>query len=192
MQPIKNAAKENKLLPDMQPKKVENGHNFYHRPNLEELHNTLMYTKKKDYDFAVWANQSKENTSMQINNFFGMARYNLKFVLFTPRKAPKQALLDPEPIERDLKLIWDKHPEYDENNTVVISNFDNKIEDYRDNDLIIPRYHPTEGTTHFTMDAHLYYIYEYFLVLNSLKESDNGGGSIGKFLVLDFYLFFLF
>lgn len=181
MQPIKNAAKEGKLLPDMKPKKVENGYNFYHRPNLEDLLNTLMYTKKNDYDFAVWANQSKENTSIQINNFFGIARYNLKFVLFTPRKAPNQMLLDPEPIERELKLIWDKHPQYDESNTVIISNYENKIEDYRDNDLIIPRYHPTQGDTHFTMDAHLYYIYEYFLVLNSLKESDNGGGSIGEF-----------
>lgn len=140
----------------------------------------MLYAKKKDYDFGVWANQSRENTAIQINNFFGVARYNLKFVLFTPRKAPNQALLDPEPTERDLKLIWDKHPEYDETNTVIISNFENKIEDYRDNDLVIPRYHMSEGTTDFAFDSHLYYVFEYFLMLNSLKDGDNGAGSMSK------------
>jgi len=145
----------------------------------------MIYGKKQDYDFGVWANQSKENTALQINNFFGSSRYNLKFVLFTPKKYSNQNDIDPVPIERDLKIIWDKHPQYDETNTVVISNFENKIEEYRDNDIIIPQLHPTLGTTYFTMDAHLYYIYEYFLVLNSLKDNDNG--SIGNLNYLNFF-----
>lgn len=176
-QPLKNAIKENALFPDLKPHSVENGFNFYRRPSLEDLYNVMIYEKKNDYDFGVWANQSKENTALQINNFFGIARYNLKFVLFTPRKYPHQNSIDPEPIERDLKLIFDKHPEYDESNTVVISNYPNKLEEYRDNDIIIPKYHPSEGSTYFTMDAHMYFIYEYFLVLNSLKS--NSTGSIG-------------
>ncbi len=180
VQPLKNALRENKLFEDLKPHKVENGYNFYLRPSLEELYNVMLYAKNKDYDFGIWANQSKENTATQINSFFGSARYNLKFVLFTPKKTPNQNSLDPEPIERDLKIIFDKHPEYDETNTVVISNHENKLEEFRDNDIIIPQYHPN-GSTHFTMDSHLYYVYEYFLVLNSLKAGENG--STGNYLL---------
>ena len=169
---------ENKFFSDLKPTKVDNGINYYLRPNIDFLYNILFYDKKNEYDVGIWANQSKENTTLQINNFFGTARYNLKLVLFSPKKYPNANDLNPEPIERDLKIIFDKHPQYDESNTVVITNFPNKLEEYRDNEIVIPRYHPTLGSTHFTMDAHMYYIYEYFMILNSLKSNDTGSTGI--------------
>lgn len=177
-QKIKSQKRENNFFEDLKPNKTEEGLNYYLRPNIQELYNKVLFEKKDYFDIAVWSNQSKENTSLQIKNFMGIAKYNLKFILFTPRKHPNENSLETEKIERDLKIIFDKNKEYDETNTIIISNHENKIEEYMDNDLIIPKFHPTMGATHFTMDGYMYYLYEYLMMMISLKGGNNRTTSI--------------
>jgi hypothetical protein len=191
VQNIKSQKRENKFFEDLKPNKIEGGLNYYHRPNLQDLLNKVLYEKKDYFDIAVWSNQNKENTSLQIKNFLGIAKYNLKFVLFTPRKHPNENSLDTEQIERDLNIIFDKNKEYDENNTIIISNYENKIEKYLDNDLIVPKFHPTMGSTHFTMDGYMYYLYEYLMMMISLKGG-NSRNTSKIILILFYFLYKLF
>lgn len=80
----------------------------------------------------------------------------------------------PGPVERDLNIISDKHTEFDKTNIVIISNYKNKRIEYRENDVVLPLYHPSIGTTSFTLDAHMYYLYEYLNIINALREQNKG------------------
>jgi hypothetical protein len=164
--PIKNFVKENSLFPDYPPHKTENGLNIWNRPNLDILLKHIFVERKQHYDVGVWASQTKENTAFMVNQFFGSLKYNLKFVLFTKPPEDSKTLL-PFPAKRDLRIIFDKYPQYDENNTIIFSNFKNENSDYRTNEVILPLYHPEIGTTQFNLDAHMYYVYEYITVLNT-------------------------
>lgn len=165
--PIKKFAKENALYPDYPPNKVEEGMNVWTRPNLEILFDQLFFKKRNTYDIGVWACQTKENTAFQINQFFGSLKYNLKFAMFTKPPENYNTLL-PFPAKRDLRLIFDKYAkEYSEKNTIVFTNFKNEISDFRANEIILPLYHPELGTTKFNLDAHMYYVYEYLIILTS-------------------------
>jgi hypothetical protein len=164
--PIKNFRKENSMYPDYPPNKTENGFNVWTRPNIDILFSTLFYEKKHIFDVGVWACQNKENTYFQINQIFGSLKYSLKFALFTKPPETHTTLL-PFPAKRDLKIIFDKYPEYSEKNTILFTNFHNEISEYRENEVVLPIYHPEIGTTKFHEDAHMYYINEYLIILNS-------------------------
>ncbi len=163
--PAKNFLKENSIYLDYPPHKTESGMNIWKRPNLEILYKHIFVDKKSNFDVGVWASQTKENTVSQINYLFGSLKYNLKFALFTKPEIDENLL--PFPAKRDLKIIFDKHQDNDEKNTIIFTNFKNEISDYRDNEVIIPLYHPEIGTTQFNLDAHMYYIYEYIIILQS-------------------------
>jgi hypothetical protein len=131
----------------------------------------------------VWACQDRDNTAKQIEAFFGINRYNIKFALFSKKENPSPNETDelvPVAMKRDLEIIFSKHQQYTKENTLIISNFKNELSDYRSNEIIIPLYHPIQGTTSFTADAHLYYLMEYLVLLYSNFE-----GAKGKFLFMN-------
>ena len=64
-----------------------------------------------------------------------------------------------EPIERNLGHLWGKYPAYNEENTVVVSNFYNAVEDFQRNDIVLPEFDPKRGRTDFLDDMHMNYLY---------------------------------
>ena len=171
MSPIKNLGKESVYLFDKKPSKKVNEYNIYNRPHLDQLLNSLFIKKKDYFDVAVWSSQDKEESAMQIESFFGIFRYNIKFALFT-KKSEGDNDLTPIPIKRDLEIIFKKHAQYNRQNTIIISNFKNEISDYRHNEVILPIYHPLLGNTSFEADAHLYYLMEYLIIIFSMFEGN--------------------
>ena len=89
-----------------------------------------------------------------------------------PNSINKSNPILPAPIKRDLNIIFQKHKEYDQKNTLIISNYKNEASEYRENDIVIPLYHPSEGTTTFNLDAHMYYLMEYINVVNAMRLND--------------------
>ena len=75
----------------------------------------------------------------------------------------------PHNINRDLNIIFKDHKDYDADNTIMVSNFLNENSDFRQNDLIIPLYHPINGKSDFSHDGHMYFLMEYLILLDSLK-----------------------
>ena len=63
----------------------------------------------------------------------------------------------PFPMSRNLGTIWSKYPQYDETNTLMVSNFYNIIPDFQRNDIVLPTFDPM-GKTDFMSDAHLSYV----------------------------------
>ena len=91
----------------------------------------------------------------------------------------------PGPIDRDLNIVFNKYPEYNQGNTFVISNFPNKNNKFIDNDIIVPFFHPVEGKTMATRDAHMYYLHEYLHLMIALFNKGHG-----KFFLI-FYIKYL-
>jgi hypothetical protein len=122
----------------------------------------------------VWACQDKEQTAFQIETFFETQKYNLKFALFTKNPNPNTLSnpILPAPIKRDLNIIFQKHKEYDQKNTLIITNYKNEASEFRENDVVLPLYHPSEGGSTFTLDAHMYYLMEYILIVNAMRMND--------------------
>jgi len=56
------------------------------------------------------------------------------------------------PMSRNLPNIWARYENYDESNTVVVSNYFNEIEDFQRNDIVIPVFEPKFGKTDFLND----------------------------------------
>jgi hypothetical protein len=167
--PCKRFLKENSLYPDYPPHKVVDGFNIWSRPNLDILINTLFISKRNIFDVGIWASQTKENSALQINNFLGSLKFNLSFALFTkpPEEYEKDNLL-PFPFKRDLRIIFDKHKEYDEFNTIIFTNYPNEQSEFRENEIVLPLYHPQLGSTQFNLDAHMYYTMEYLSLIHSM------------------------
>jgi hypothetical protein len=164
--PVKKFMKENSQFLDFLPTKVENGYNIWTRPNLDILVKNMFFDKKDCFDVGIWSSHSKENTAFLINSFLGSLKYSLKFILFTKPEIETDSLL-PVPVKRDLKIIFNKHDQYDEKNTVLFTNFKNELSDYRNNEIILPLYHPELGTTQYDQDGHMYFVHEYITILNS-------------------------
>jgi len=98
----------------------------------------------------------------------------LLFVTYTDRNKVKNADFEdphkicPLPMARNLANIWAKYPQYSEENTVLISNFFNEIEDFQRNDIVLPVFAPKVGRTDFLDDMHLDYAHSYLRFMLSL------------------------
>ena len=99
------------------------------------------------------------------------------FVTFTDRDKeviapefydPNQ--VKPAPLARNLANIWAKYPQYSEENTLMVSNFYNEVEDFQRNDIVIPQFDPKSGRTDFLDDLHLDYLHQYLRFLISLES----------------------
>jgi len=79
--------------------------------------------------------------------------------------------IEPLPIGRNLDSIFEKYRDYNEKNTVVISNFTNPIGDFQRNDLVIPKFDPKLGRTDFLDDKHMSYVHGYIKFLFALDQT---------------------
>mmetsp|Transcript_1618 Transcript_1618/g.2862 ORF Transcript_1618/g.2862 Transcript_1618/m.2862 type:complete len:134 (+) Transcript_1618:358-759(+) len=85
--------------------------------------------------------------------------------------AGEESLGNTGPVSRNLANIWAKYPQYQEENTIVVSNFYNLIEDFQRNDIVIPTYDPKLGSTDFLDDMHLTYFVQYLSLVQSLDAT---------------------
>lgn len=151
--------------------------NTIYRPNFEVLMHTI-FSKKSDFiDVAVWANQNKEETDVQLKEFMRNMKHYLKFVLFTKNtnnidkysgfiNKKEASQLIPHAIDRNLDIVFNKYTKYNKQNTLVISNYSNLNKNFTDNDIVIPLYYPSNKDIVLTRDNYLFYLQEYihFLV----------------------------
>lgn len=72
-------------------------------------------------------------------------------------------------MERNYSGIWAKYPQFNEENTIMVSNYHNLIDDYQSNDIVLPYYDPKTGQTDFLDDKHLSWIYNY---MNFIESGD--------------------
>ena len=100
--------------------------------------------------------------------------FRLLFATFTKRAekdtAPDENIKAIE-IPRNFSNIWQKFPQYDETNTLMISNFYNLEQEFRRNDLVLPLFHPKLGQTDFLDDKHLGWTMNYIKYLQTLEVS---------------------
>ncbi|CDW85004.1 UNKNOWN [Stylonychia lemnae] len=144
---------------------------IYQRPNLKYINHDILLKMKDKFDIGVWSCQSRENTQVQLKYLFGR---------FFPQKglqgkdyaeSVEEQEIKPVPISRNLGSIFQKYPQYDEQSTIVVSNFYNKMEDFQRNDLVLPMYHPKVGTTDFIDDRHMHFLYQYLKFILSLDTA---------------------
>ena len=106
--------------------------------------------------------------------FFSKTGWNLRFVRYSDRSQYTQNTdpfyIDPLPIWRSLGALFHDFPEYNYENTVVVSNFANTLEDDKMNDLILPQYHPKISKTDFFDDKHMRYLEHYVLGLFAMDK----------------------
>ena len=76
-----------------------------------------------------------------------------------------------KPMARNYSGIWAKYSQYNESNTLMVSNHMNLIEDFQRNDLVLPTFHPTKGTTDFMDDKHLAWAKRYIDMCSSMETT---------------------
>lgn len=54
---------------------------------------------------------------------------------------------------------------------MLVSNYNNLLEDYQRNDIVIPQYDPLLGKTDFLDDKHMFYLHKYIRFLMSLDHA---------------------
>ena len=102
--------------------------------------------------------------------------FSLLFVTFADRDKdnhpdfPDPHQIRPFPMSRNLANIWARYPQYSEENTLVVSNFYNEIEDFQRNDVVVPEFDPKAGRTDFLDDVHLSYLHGYAKFILSLES----------------------
>ena len=72
--------------------------------------------------------------------------------------------------QRNFTPVWQKFQQYSEENTIMVSNYFNAIDDYHRNDLVLPLYDPKMGKTDFLDDKHLAWTYNYLGFLAGLES----------------------
>ena len=89
----------------------------------------------------------------------------------TKRQEPKLTTdsVAPEPMERNFTNVWMKFPMYTSENTLMISNYHNKIDEYHGNDIVLPVFDPRKGKTDMMDDKHLMWLYQYVNFLEGMN-----------------------
>jgi hypothetical protein len=101
---------------------------IFARPSLEKVTFETLVRKKSLYDVGVWSSAGFEDTKLMVDKFFGRNFTQLLFVTYD--MANQSGDCKPRSMERNYTKIWQKYTQYNESNTIMISNFYNKIEDY--------------------------------------------------------------
>mmetsp|Transcript_37463 Transcript_37463/g.57370 ORF Transcript_37463/g.57370 Transcript_37463/m.57370 type:complete len:152 (-) Transcript_37463:1238-1693(-) len=136
----------------------------------------MLIAKKKEFDLGVWSTAGADDTQFMVQKLFGRYLQQLLFITYqdSMEAGAEDSELEPQPVNRNLANIWSRYQQYNEENTLVVSNFYNQIEDFQRNDIILPRFHPKEGSTDFEDDHHMRFLSEYLSFVISL------GGVAGK------------
>lgn len=77
--------------------------------------------------------------------------------------------LGSKPMERNYQAIWQKYTQYDETNTLMVSNHYNQIEEFKRNDLVIPEFSPNTGNDFFD-DKYLLWAKQYITMLGAFDD----------------------
>ena len=77
--------------------------------------------------------------------------------------------LSSQPMERNYQAIWDKYSQYDETNTLMVSNHYNLIDEFRRNDLVLPEFSPLTGND-FYDDKYLLWTKQYITMLGAFED----------------------
>jgi hypothetical protein len=133
--------------------------------------------EKKKFDIGIWSSAPMEDSQNIVSKMLGRYLSQLLFVKVTDREneiVPSDFKdtnkIRPVPLSKNLANIWAKYPQYNETNTLMISNYYNEIEDFQRNDIVIPDFHPKTGKTDFLDDMHLSYVHQYLRFLVSLDS----------------------
>ena len=76
----------------------------------------------------------------------------------------------PLAMERNFSSIWHKFPQYNDENTLMISNNYNLNQDFNSNDIVLPTFDPNLGNADFLDDKHLSWMRDYLTVLESVEH----------------------
>jgi hypothetical protein len=98
----------------------------------------MLVRQKKDFDLGIWSSAGLEDSQNMVKNIFGRYLSQLLFVMYTDREQfpPDDEFKDneygikPYPLVRNLANVWNKYPQYSEENTLMVSNYYNEIEDF--------------------------------------------------------------
>ena len=108
------------------------------------------------------------------------------------RDAASDERVKPIELQRNYTNIWQKYPQYDETNTLMISNFYNLEEEFRRNDLVLPQYHPKLGQTDFLDDKHLAWTAGYIAYLACIHAAtlqNFVNSRVGRWYILTIFSF---
>ncbi|CAI2379032.1 unnamed protein product [Moneuplotes crassus] len=157
-----------------EPDFKEGGCRVWHRPNLGKVAKDMLIKQRGKVNIGIWSCQNKENTEKQLKAFFGRTYSHLLFVFYSSNREQVTQSdsihdIEPIPMKRDLKMIYDKYSFHNEENTVMISNFPNELDDYHYNEIVLPLYDPLRGQTDFEDDKHMSYLEKY---INGLHAMD--------------------
>jgi len=129
---------------------------LYFRPGRNEFLDFIFVKNRPFFEVGVWSSLGKDHTSTFAKVYFERYYRNLAFITATRREEYEgiKNEYDPNPIavKRDLGQLFQKFPDYDMNNTIVISTFKNLIEKYQANDLIVKSYDPVSQGFSFDLD----------------------------------------
>jgi len=134
-------------LDDKAPNYKTKDFNLYFRQGRNELLDFLFMKNRGFFEIAVWSSLDKDFTSTFTKLFFERYYRNLMFISATKREE-YEGIKDhyspePIPIRRDLNQIFQKFPEFDMNNVVVVSTEKNMMDLYTANDLLVKPYDPS-------------------------------------------------
>ena len=169
---------EKKLL-DRKPHSVVNNMEQYHREGLYKLINNLFVKNRNVFDVGVWSSQNRETTQLFTKNVFGRHNRNLLFVSATRIETLKSQVeinreamsqISSFPIERNLGGVFEKFNQYSPANTVVISPFQNLMEAYAENDILLKYYSPQAQGYKFIADFDLVVLSNYIETLKDQIE----------------------
>lgn len=118
------------ILENFRPDDKYEQYNIYWRKGRSDLLDFFFVKNYNYFDVGVWSSLDRDRTSYLTKSFFGRHYRNLLFVSATNRESYEGYRPDygvnPIPIGRDLTQITKKFPQYELNNTIVVSNFANK------------------------------------------------------------------
>ena len=113
--------------------------------------------QRKDLDIGIWSSCGVTDSQTMVQHLFGQYLRQLLFVTCTERPEPAEenSSITPKSMPKNLANIWAKYPQYNEENTLVLSNNWNEIEDFQRNDIVLPEFEPKFGRTDFLNDMHM-------------------------------------
>eukprot|EP01017_Pseudomicrothorax_dubius_P051081 TRINITY_DN9767_c0_g1_i6.p1 TRINITY_DN9767_c0_g1~~TRINITY_DN9767_c0_g1_i6.p1 ORF type:complete len:231 (+),score=43.23 TRINITY_DN9767_c0_g1_i6:133-825(+) len=138
---------------------------LYLRSGRNDLLDYLFLKNRDFFDVGIWSSQDKDTTASFCKIFFERYYRNLLFITATRREeyegVKREFDINPLAIPRDLRLLYEKFPQFESHSTIVFSNFANSVETYRTNDVVLRQYDPNIIGTKFENDFSLHAVVKF-------------------------------
>ena len=138
-------------------KKKKKNNNFTMRPHVEKFIDAM----SKKYQLAVWTSKTFERAESMVQKLFHS--YDLLFTWYND-KCDKKYSDDAVYMTKDLRKVWNQFDNYDETNTILLDDSEEKCIVNNSYNCIHPRTFIKKGTDHLKN-----FIYDE----NILKEEDD-------------------